>query len=419
MSTTPTRSRSPYVVMGVVLAMYAVKVTVKLSVGHAVHSPVITGDGYHNASDILEALLVLLTIAIARLPGNSDYPFGRRNIESVAELGIGILLTAAATWIACTSAIALIREFLPGTYTSLRSTIPISAPQPLRMGSAQFPWVVGVTGGSAVCSFLVSQYEIAVGRATGHGSMVADGEETRGDGCIELAVCAGIIGEYAFGAPWLEYPLALGVAVFMTRTGIEIAHRGWGGILQRSIGTEHETAIREEAARLPGIVAVADCTTFRVGRAAVVIVKLVTRLGPAATAHVKAVFLEWLAAYLRDHEFPESARYVRFDPPPKHPHRVAYVVAVDDRGAVIAPTVADATHLRISDVADGEVVRWADVEVPRSPEDVVALLREKRVRVLRTLDAPSPQPSDAETLAAGAGITRERVPSCVTDVYGL
>src|SRR3989338_4771991 len=86
------QSRLPYVVMAVTLAMYVCKVFAKVAVGSYVNSPMIEGDGFHNIADILESIIVITILVIARRPPTDTYPFGRKNAESIFELMVGCVL---------------------------------------------------------------------------------------------------------------------------------------------------------------------------------------------------------------------------------------------------------------------------------------------------------------------------------------
>ncbi|NBS41926.1 hypothetical protein EBS80_04705, partial [bacterium] len=77
--------RTAYGVMTVVLVQYVVKVTLKGGFGAAMHSPVFTGDAWHGASDIFQALLVIFGIWLSRRPPNRDYPLGWRSLDTLGS----------------------------------------------------------------------------------------------------------------------------------------------------------------------------------------------------------------------------------------------------------------------------------------------------------------------------------------------
>ncbi len=361
-----TRSRwlSPYVVMGVVLAMYGVKVALKLAIGREINSPTITGDGFHNVADLFEALIVLAVVAIARMPPDERYPFGRKNVESIARAAIGAGLLFTALHFAATSVMGLLGH-APGLEASVRAAVPFSLPDPppLRMGGDVVWWVLAVTAGSALVSFIVSAYEIRAGKSGGHPSMVADGQETRGDGMIEAAIFVGICAEYAFHAAWIEYPLGLGVAYLVARTGRELFSDGLAGLLQRSLGADVEKAIREECLATHGVREVEQVKTFRVGSAAVCILKILTDAPAGSHDDVKKALKKRLAARLAALEIEDAEFHLRFSRLPVVDERVAYAAMTDGTAIAVAPEVSLATHFIIADLKNGVVVRWT-LEAP-------------------------------------------------------
>jgi len=385
MPTNP-RRLSPYVVMAAVLAMYGVKVAAKLTIGRHIHSPMITGDGFHNVADAFEAVLILVAVWISRLPPDERYPFGRKNIESLARLGIGLGLVPTALHFGLTSLMGL-AAYAPDLDHALRQLAPfgLPRPEPLLMGSdANGPnglwWILGITGGSAVLSMVMSRYEIRAGKANGHASMVADGQETASDGLIELVIFAGVCAEYAFDAPWIEYPLGIGVAVLVGRTGFELLLGGWHALLQYSLGREVEDAIRRCCAVTRGVMDVEQTTTFRVGSRAVVILKILTEAPAGAHDDIKKALKFHLAATLAEHGIEDAEFHLRFSPPKVVETRLAYAAMIDGETVAVARDLASATHFLICTAENGEVRRWTLEQPPAACDgDLLSWLEGKRV----------------------------------------
>ncbi len=369
--------QNPYTVMGVVLAMYAVKVAVKLIVGHEINSPVLIGDGFHNAADIFEALLVIATIFFSRLPDSTRYPFGRKNIESLFSVAVGLGLCLMALRISLDSIVILGRL---GAYWIgfAEQTVNI----PLKMGGPYGWLAAGVMLGSALLSINVSAYQVRIGRKTGHQALVADGEETRSDGLIETAAFAGICGQYLFGVAWMEYVIALVIAGFMVRTGWEIFHRGLGALLQRSIGDEHEAAIRQIVERVPGVRSVAQIKTFQTGEKVIIILKLITMSDAHAQRLLKHGMVPLIAGYLAEQEFRDGEFFIRFDRPDAKRYRTAIALRKVGDGYEIADGIADATHVAVCDHEFGKIVRVTIHPAYLQLDDLVRFLAVKRVRTL-------------------------------------
>ncbi len=350
---------SPYTVMGVVLVMYLIKVTAKLGIGMRVHSPMITGDGWHNVADIFEALMVIGVIFFSRLPASDSYPLGRKNIESLFSVLVGVGLALAACSV---------------IWSSISGAIALSAGAPAGvLISWEFaPWVMGVTLGSALLSMGVSRYQIKIGRDSGHEALVADGEETRSDGRIELATFIGVCGEYFFHSPWIEYPFALIVAYLMFKTAWEIFNRGWGALMKRSIGLGHEQQIRLLVEDLPGVVEVDEIKTFRTGSKVILILKVLTRQDSRINRLLKKAMAVHIAQYLRSEEFEDGDFFIRFDEPDPERFRRAVAVHTYRGNLEITRELDTADAVMICDIEHGRVVRATRHECDLSYDDRMA-----------------------------------------------
>ena len=144
-------TRRAYVCMGVVLLVYAVKVVVKLLVGHSMGSAAMVADAFHNVADIVEALLVVLVVYVGSRPKNERFPLGRTSIDSILSLGIGLVLGFLGL------------SFLAGSMGSLLQTVGWNGatadflarlmPGELAERESQVTWVgLLVAGGSAAAS---------------------------------------------------------------------------------------------------------------------------------------------------------------------------------------------------------------------------------------------------------------------------
>ena len=381
--------RGPYGVMAIVLVMYLVKVTTKLWAGYYTGSQMITGDGWHNVADIFEAMIVIGTIVVANRPTDGSYPFGRKNLESLFSLAVGLFLFAMAVMVAAKSIVGLTLAasvLLPWKTVALQYIGQVETPE-------YSWWIAGIILFSAVMSMFVSRMQIATGKRCGHDSMVADGEETASDGRLELAVFAGIVGQLLVGWAWIEYPFALVVAYLMTCTAWEIFWNGLDSLLQKSIGQEHEDEIAKITNEVHGVIRLSDraldgsdgLKTFRVGSTVIIILKFISDEHPETIRLMKKALVVRLVKYLGEQEFTDAKYFVRVSPSPKDPKRVAYVICRNPHtnGDIVAPSIIDATHLRICDYERGVCYRWKDISIEyKSPLEVFALLRQKHVTTL-------------------------------------
>lgn len=377
------RWSTPHGMMAIVFAMYLCKVVAKLVIGYSIHSPMITGDGWHNVADLLEVVMVIVAVRMARRPADEDYPFGRKNVESIARAMIGVgLLLAALRFVG--ASVAGLLSYAPELDRAVRGVVPfLPHHHPLQMGNGIAPWVISLTAISVGLSYVVSRHEIRVGKAHGHPSMVADGEETRSDGLIESAILVGICAEYLLRAPWLEYIFGLGVAALISRTGLELFLGGWRALLQKSLGREVETALKEECGKTHGVAAVEQITTFTVGSLAVCIIKILTDAPASAHDDIKKALKERLAKRLVALGHEDSTFHLRFSRTPLRWQRVAYAIVSDGEAHAVATDLEEATHFAVCNLERGVAVRWWLEKLPSACQgDCVSWLEEKRVEKL-------------------------------------
>lgn len=373
---------NPFGVMSLVVLMYLVKAVLKITVGHQINSPMIEGDGYHNLADILEALAVIVVIWVAKRPASSDYPFGKKNVEFFTSLAIGGALLVMAVQFALKSAVGLL-ALAPSFDQAVRAVLPLPVHEPLVMSTSTLPWVLALTIGSVMLSLVVSRYQIAMGKRGGHASMIADGQETASDGRIEIITLIGVVGEYAFNAPWLEYPLGLVVAFAIAHTGYELFQDGLRVLLQHSIGQEHEEEITKRCLAVAGVNKVESLKTFQIGSTAVCILTVTTEHRTGTISHLKYGIEYHIKQYLLDSGFNDCELNVKFEKPEPARHRIAYAVVEKESESanaalsfVVAPSIAAATHIVVCDLENGMVVRTKQEE---KPTDLPAFLDKKRV----------------------------------------
>lgn len=367
---------NPYVAMLIVLAMYIVKTVTKLTAGYITNSPVFTSDGFHNLSDILQAVAVMIVVYMARRPPSAEYPLGKRNIEFFSSLIIGISLLVLGLEFALQSVVGIL-HYLPSMDVLARSYLPLPEHKMLLSDSTTYPWLIGIMAVSGALSWVVSRYQIAVGKSTGHASLVADGEETASDGRIELIALLGIISQPLFGAPWLEYPLALVVAYLVLGTGKELFMQAFRTLLQHALPQEVEEQIRTITLDVPGVNSVGELKTFQVGQVAVCLLTVRTTLGAEKVAFVRYGIEHRLKALLEESGFVGSEIHLKFVGTALKRYRIAYALRREENNSLhVTSSLAETTHLAICDVEDGHIAR---ARIEAKPADPLAFLQEKLV----------------------------------------
>lgn len=370
-------------VMSALIVMYVFKVIAKGGVGGLLAGSLIIGaDGIHNTSDIFEAGLVMLVVSLARGAGG-EYPFGRRNLESIFVLAIGILLASIGISIFCASSIGIIKTLFADA--AILTSVPVFLVPEIRTDAAilngWYPVLASIVIISIGLSFAASKIQIAVGNKQGNSSIVADGEETRSDGIVESVALIGISGEYFFQAPWIEYPVGLAAGVLIVSVAYGLGQKGYAALIQKSLGAEVETGIVHAVKAMHGVIAIEDLKTFVVGSAAIVMAKITTPCNATMSVAVKKIVVEKIGMLLNDHGFSEYGCYIRMAPPGEEAHRVAHLITSNGEVAYVSSSLHTATHVLISDMERGQPVRIKSYEIPKGM-GLIRLLRQKRVSTL-------------------------------------
>lgn len=371
-----------YGVMAVVIAMYLVKVVAKVGFGSSMHSPMVEGDGWHNGSDIFQALAVIAGVYLARRPPSKEYPFGWVSLDALVALAIAFALAIAAfANVLVPSLTGILTTAFPdgGSWWGVPRGFQASR---LSAGPNVLAAVL-IMFASAGVSVAVSRYQVRVGTATGHASVVADGEETMSDGKIEALAAAGLVVQFATGLAWLEYLFGLAMAAIMLKTAYEIFENGRDMLFNRSLGVLVDSGIRSAATSTPGVHTTLSVLAYRRGACRVADVEVMTFLGSKARAHIERHLAAQIRAILSEEggEGVETAVTVRAVPPEVEETRWGYLARIEDGVLRVVGSPDAATHLVVCEVTNGVIMSCRDVPVtPASLADVVA---SKRVTLLR------------------------------------
>jgi len=307
-------------------------------------------------------------------PPSERYAYGRKNIEFVSAGAIGLGLIGMAALFAVKSVTGILHYF-PDADATVRGLVPLPAFEPLIMSSAHFPWVVAATAGSVLLSLFVSRYQIRVGKKTGHDSLIADGEETASDGRIEMVALVGVLAEYLFHAPWLEYPLGILIAFLIFRTGKELWMKAWHVLLQHTIGVEHDQEIRRRLSTTPGVTSAEAVKTFQVGRIAVCHLTVTTRCATQTVNHIKYAIEHSVEGYVLGQDFHKVETHINFQPPSPERHRRAIAIHRNGGNVIVANTVEDANAFLILDFEFGRIIRATEEEARGNPLSLLSIKR--------------------------------------------
>ncbi len=154
----------------------------KILVGALTGAVSITADGFHSLMDGSSNLIGLGANAIAGKPADEDHPYGHRRFETVAALGVGVLLLLTAYEIV-TSAIERLTsgespEISPLAFVVLIATLGVN--------------------------LFVSRYERAVGKRLNSELLIADAANTGADVFVTLSVLVSMVLVSLFNWTWAD-----------------------------------------------------------------------------------------------------------------------------------------------------------------------------------------------------------------------
>lgn len=184
---------------------------VKLLGGIFGRSQALIADAVHSLSDVIIAVLVLVSLKVSATPPDEDHHWGHGNVEFIVSVIIGVLLTCAAVTI---------------TVVSLTSILE---------GVTYDPGILAVWAAaiSVVANEILFRHSLCIGKQMDSPAMIANAWENRADVYSSFAVLIGVFGA-RMGFTFLDPVAAIVVGFMIAKSGIRILMLGVKGITDRS-----------------------------------------------------------------------------------------------------------------------------------------------------------------------------------------
>jgi len=174
----------------------------KLIYGLATRSAAMTADGVHSFADGASNIIGLVGIYAASKPVDEDHPYGHKKYETVATLGIAVMLFLAS-------------------FDIIKDSI-------LRLFHPVVPDVSVFSFGLMVITFLINiivmRYEYKKGSELSSDILICDSIHTKSDIFVSSAVIVTLISTKA-GFPILDTIVAFAIGILITKAGFEILKR--------------------------------------------------------------------------------------------------------------------------------------------------------------------------------------------------
>jgi cation diffusion facilitator family transporter len=186
-------------------------------------------DGFHSFFDGASNVVGIVGITLASRPADKEHRYGHWKIETFSSIIIAVLL-----FLVCLEIIqSAIGRFLNPSTPEI-TTISFL--------------VMGIT---ILINLGVSWYEYKKGRELDSKILIADSMHTRSDIYASLAVILGFFAISA-GYVWADPIIALGIAILIAKTGIDIIKGSSGVLLDKSVVSDD--IIYNIAGSVPGVI---------------------------------------------------------------------------------------------------------------------------------------------------------------------
>lgn len=200
-------------------------------------------DGIHSISDLIADFVVLIANKKSRKPSDSDHHYGHWRYENGASLILGAILMVVGVGMLWSAVDKLLH---PETIQSVHVT------------------ALWVALAALIAKETLFRYMLAVAKRIQSSLLIANAWHARSDAASSVVVAVGIVGNLA-GIVWLDPVAALLVGVLITRMGYTFAGDALHDLMDRSVDTQTQNAIRDTIAATGGVVGLHDLKTRKAG----------------------------------------------------------------------------------------------------------------------------------------------------------
>jgi cation diffusion facilitator family transporter len=236
---TDAAARTTWVSVGVNVLLAAAQMVM----GAVSHSQGLIADGVHSLSDLVADFVVLFAGRASQKDPDADHPYGHQRFETAASLLLGGVLLGV------------------GVGMLWASIHKLEDPDSVQRVHAVALWVAAL---SLVAKETLFRYMLRVAKRVKSSMLVANAWHARSDAASSLVVGLGIVGNLA-GYPILDPIAALIVGFLIGRMGWSFAWAALHDLVDRSVDEPEVQAIRQTLSATPGVHAVHDLRTRKMG----------------------------------------------------------------------------------------------------------------------------------------------------------
>lgn len=221
------------------MAVNAVLIALKIFGGIYGGSKALLADAVHSISDLVSDVLILIGLHFFHKKEDTEHPYGHGKIETLATLGVGILLLLAAARIGVEAALAIHRGEI---------TVP-------------HRFTIFIAALSIVSKEILYHATVRIGKRIRSEAIIANAWHHRSDAWSSAVALAGItIAVYVPKLQVLDSYAALLVSFFIIKIGMDIIRGAVKKIIDTSPPADMLEKIYAEIRNVPGVKGCHDLT---------------------------------------------------------------------------------------------------------------------------------------------------------------
>jgi cation diffusion facilitator family transporter len=215
----------------IALAGNLVLASAKLVIGFISGSLAVVGDGLDSSTDVIIAIVALVTARIVDKPGDREHPYGHTRAETLATTAIAFIVFFAGSQLF----LGAVRALASGEASELPTRISLY-----------------VTGVSIVGKLLLAWSQFHFGKKAGSSMLIANGKNMRGDVVISASVLVGLGLTFLLGMPSLDRVMALLVSLWIVKVAFGIFQEANAELMEGSPEEGHYGEVFAAVAAVPG-----------------------------------------------------------------------------------------------------------------------------------------------------------------------
>ena len=187
-------------------------------------------DALESGANIIAAIITLVALLVAARPPDKEHAYGHTKAEYLSSGAEGILILAAAGFIAWQAVVRLLN------------------PEPL----AQVGLGILISAAAAVANFLVARVLLKAGKEHRSDALTGDAQHLMTDVWTSVGVIVGVALVSLTGWLWLDPVVALVVAIQILFTGYKLVRNAVNGLLDAGLPEEEVAQVRSILERFDG-----------------------------------------------------------------------------------------------------------------------------------------------------------------------